>query len=176
MLIIEYQPKWQEDFHKIKEVLTATFSTSPITIEHIGSTAIEGLAAKPIIDIDIVYHETRQLSRVTSELEWIGYNHVGDQGIFGREVFKRNQETQNHQILDFISHHLYACHVESDELKRHLAFRDYLRKNEDARTKYEKLKLDIAQQANQEKKKYDLLKEVQANDFIASILEKVVTD
>ncbi len=172
MLIAEYQPEWQEDFNRIKEALTKVLSSSDLTIEHIGSTSVKGLATKPIIDIDLVYHETSQLNTIIQELESVGYVHVGDQGIVGREVFKRTKPHQNHRVLDFVSHHLYACCFNNNELKRHLTFRDYLRKNKDARTKYENLKLDIAKQANQDKKKYAILKEEQAKDFIEYILTK----
>ncbi len=170
MLLVEYQPKWQEDFNNIKEVLAGTLSSYYPTIEHIGSTSVEGLAAKPIIDIDIVYDEITNLSNIIRELQLIGYTHVGNQGIAGREVFKRKMTHQNHPVLDTIPHHLYACHVNSQELKCHLTFRDHLRKNEEIRLKYEQLKHDIAEQANQDRKKYALLKQDQAKGFIDSVL------
>ncbi len=171
MLIIEYQASWEEDFINIKEVLTTSISSPDLVIEHVGSTAVKGLAAKPIIDIDLVYTKIEHLNLIIEELATIGYVHIGDQGIEGREVFKRNGGSK-HEVLDSIRHHLYACHCDSSELHRHLAFRDYLRTNEAARKEYENLKRDIANQANQDKKSYALLKEDQAKSFIENCLKE----
>lgn len=170
MLIIEYQENWPEDFKKIKNELTQVLPFEDINIEHIGSTAVHGLSAKPIIDLDIIYDKAEQFKVVLEQLKSIGYFHNGDQGVPGREVFKRNSDYDSHPVLDSIQHHLYACHSSSIELKRHLAFRDNLRKNQDAQHAYERLKREIAKLAEQDRKKYALLKENLARDFIESIL------
>lgn len=74
--------------------------------------------------------------------------------------------------MDTITHHLYVCLKGSKALERHILFRDYLRKNEWARIKYQQMKYELAQKANQDKKRYAILKELKINDFIDSIIEK----
>jgi GrpB-like predicted nucleotidyltransferase (UPF0157 family) len=169
-LIIPYQFSWKQDFDNIRSVLMSVLEPFNLNIEHVGSTAIENLAAKPIIDIDIVFHEGVTFGELKGQLEELGYHHVGDQGIKEREVFKR--KSQDHLILDTIPHHLYVCPWYSEEFQRHIRFRDHLRNNVSARQKYERLKLSIAQEANQDRKLYAQLKETRARKFIESIVEK----
>lgn len=174
MLIVQYRSTWQADFERLKNVLTKAISNKP-RVEHIGSTSVEGLAAKPIIDIDIAYKTDPEFESLKQNLVSNGYAHVGDQGIKGREVFKRNAEN-SHAILDKIPHHLYACHEISDELRRHLFFRDNLRNNAAVRAEYQRLKMRIAQQANQDKKQYAKLKEEKISGFIESILVTAIDE
>ncbi|MFK7954126.1 MAG: GrpB family protein, partial [Ekhidna sp.] len=141
-----------------------------INIEHVGSTSVQGMSAKSIIDIDIVYMKSEAFESIKKSLGAIGYYHNGNQEIEGREVFKRISNS-GHAVLDRISHHLYVCHKENAELRRHLLFRDHLRSNENARNQYKKIKLDLAVKANQDKKTYALLKEEAAADFIKQCIE-----
>jgi GrpB-like predicted nucleotidyltransferase (UPF0157 family) len=173
MLLQEYKESWVQDFNEIQKIITEALVNLPVSIEHIGSTAIPKLAAKPIIDIDIVYAENAAFDEIKIRLEKIGYYLAGNQGIPGREVFKRDKRAGKQNVLDFIVHHLYACPVNSEELQRHILFRDYLIKNEEARVQYQKLKYEIAAEAKQERKKYAQLKEVKAKVFVNSIIEKV---
>lgn len=172
MLIQEYNPQWATNFHAIQKLLAAALVDLPVSIEHIGSTAIPGLAAKPIIDIDIVMQEHTALDTIKNRLATIGYRHHGNQGIPGREVFKRDATTAVQEVLDGVAHHLYVCPVNSEELQRHLRFRDYLLTHEDARIQYEQLKYAIAEEAGQDRKRYAALKEIKATAFITNILEK----
>lgn len=172
MLIVEYRKSWQEDFNSIKDELTGVLSIEDINIEHIGSTAVKGLAAKPIIDIDLIYCKSDQFNVIAKKLRSIGYFHKGYQGIPGRDAFKRKNEHTNHPVLDSIAHHLYVCHSSSIELKRHITFRDKLRNDKDAQMSYERLKREIADMALQDKKQYALLKEGMAQDFIEDILKQ----
>ncbi len=171
MLIHEYQDKWSSDFEEIKEVLLARLSATEVTVEHVGSTAVPGLAAKPIIDVDVVYFSSGDFDKIKSGLEGIGYFHHGNQGILQREVFKRTKRDL-HPVLDFVIHHLYVCPSGSEELRRHLFFRDYLRKDLAAREEYQALKQQIAEEAEQDRKRYSEIKEVKARAFILSAIEK----
>ncbi len=172
MLIQKYNPQWAADFHGIQKLLTAALVDLPVSIEHIGSTAIPGLAAKPIIDIDIVMQEQTAFDTIKNRLATIGYSHHGNQGIPGREVFKRDATAAVQEVLARVAHHLYVCPVNSEELQRHLRFRDYLLTHEAARIQYEQLKYAIAEEANQDRKRYAVLKEIKAKAFITAILEK----
>ncbi|MEA5459913.1 GrpB family protein [Arcicella sp. LKC2W] len=171
MLIQEYNPNWKNDFEAIHKVLHETLSNHIIAIEHIGSTSVPHLAAKHIIDIDVIYDRNTDFEAIKTRLESIGYFHNGNQGIENREVFKRSKIVKN-EVLDKITHHLYVCPNDSEELQRHILFRDYLRSDETARIQYQKLKYEIAEAINQDKKKYAALKELKAKDFIDGIIER----
>lgn len=172
MLLQPYNTEWATHFNAIKTALDNALQPLPIIIEHVGSTAVTNLAAKPIIDIDIVFNEaTASFSNVKSKLARIGYYHNGNQGIADREVFKRKLLVR-HPILDTISHHLYVCSSNSKELQKHLIFRDHLRNNEADRIAYQALKLTIAEAAKQDRKLYAALKETQATAFINGIINQ----
>ncbi len=170
MLIQVYQEKWKEDFSRIRNVLIDVLLNDDIQIEHVGSTAVPGLDAKPIIDIDIIFSHPHQFETVKSRLEALGYFHNGNQGIPDREVFKRKNFSDQHPVLDLTIHHLYVCPAHSEELKYHMLFRDLLIANPATRLQYQALKYKIAEQAQQDKRKYAALKEVEAASFINTSL------
>ena len=171
VLIKEYDASWPVYFAKISSIIAKALHDVAHRIEHVGSTSVPGLAAKPIIDIDVVYMTPCDFLEIGRRLYKIGYLHNGNQGIPEREAFKRIDGRRRHLILDKIRHHLYVCPLESAELKRHLLFRDYLRENEWARKEYLALKMDIAVRANQDQKVYASMKESEARDFVLRIIE-----
>jgi GrpB-like predicted nucleotidyltransferase (UPF0157 family) len=171
MLIQKYNPSWIKDFNDIKKVINEALLNLNVSIEHVGSTSIPNLAAKPIIDIDIVFNTPKEFEAIKSALEKIGYYHNGNQGIPNRDVFKRGQSDAKHEVLDSIAHHLYVCLSDSEALQRHILFRDYLLINEAARIQYQNIKYAVAEEANQDKKKYAELKEEKARRFIDTIID-----
>jgi GrpB-like predicted nucleotidyltransferase (UPF0157 family) len=171
MLLQKYTSIWTKHFTAIKSEIEMAFNGIEFSIEHVGSTSVPNLAAKPIIDIDIIYFNLADFDLIKSRLEKIGYYHNGNQGIEDREVFKRSGKLTN-KILDTLTHHLYVCSVGSKALERHLLSRDFLRKNDWARLKYQQMKYELAEQANQDKKLYAALKEQHINDFIDSMIAK----
>ena len=114
----------------IKEEIQNALGKSALRIEHVGSTSVRGLSAKPVIDIDVVISNYSVFNDVVLKLHEIGYRHVGDLGVTGREAFKYDGKEHLQK------HHLYVCTEDSDELKRHIAFRDYLRSHPDAAREY----------------------------------------
>lgn len=110
-----------------------------IGIEHVGSTSVEGLSAKPCIDIDVVIKDYSVFNTIVSKLEAIGYIYEGNLGIEGREAFKYFNKPH------LQTHHLYVCPQQSKELHRHLTFRDFLRSNPEAVKKYGAVKEKAAQ-------------------------------
>lgn len=108
-----------------------------VAIEHVGSTAVPGLAAKPIIDLDVVVASAEDIPEAIERLARLGYYHQGDLGIPGREAFRSPGGAPEH--------HLYLCPQDSPELRRHLAFRDYLRSHPEAAEEYAELKRALAQ-------------------------------
>ncbi|MES2652641.1 MAG: GrpB family protein [Bacteroidota bacterium] len=171
MLIEKYTSTWIKDFENLKREIENGLHGLDLTIEHVGSTSVPNLDSKPIIDIDIIYAVQLDFEKIKSELFKIGYYHNGNQGIEDRDVFKRNSELTN-EVLDKITHHLYVCPVNSKALERHILSRNFLRKNKWAMIKYQQMKYELAEKANQDRKKYAELKELNVNDFIDSIIEK----
>ena len=134
VVVLPYDGAWRDDFLKIKAELQAALGGLALVIEHVGSTSVPGLSAKPIIDIDVVIAGAALLSDVIAALRGIGYRHEGDLGIAGREAF--DYEGKPH----LRRHHLYVCPRDSAELKRHIAFRDYLRAHPEAVRAYSRIK------------------------------------
>jgi GrpB-like predicted nucleotidyltransferase (UPF0157 family) len=170
-LIEKYTPNWINHFADIKREIENGLQLLEYSIEHVGSTAVPNLDSKPIIDIDIIYSDKASFEKIKLGLEKIGYYHNGNQGIEDRDVFKRNGQIRN-DILDTLKHHLYVCPINNKALERHILSRDFLRQHDWARLKYQQMKYELAEKANQDRKKYAALKELCVNDFIDSIIEK----
>lgn len=134
VVVLPYDEQWKKDFHNIKAELTGALGKFALRIEHVGSTSVQGLSAKPIIDIDVVIKDYTVLREVVCALEKIGYRHEGNLGIVGREAFKYDGKEHLRK------HHLYVCPEDSPELKRHIAFRDYLQTHPDAMREYSHIK------------------------------------
>jgi GrpB-like predicted nucleotidyltransferase (UPF0157 family) len=138
VVVLPYDDQWKQDFLKIKTELADALGQLATGIEHVGSTSVEGLSAKPVIDIDVVIKDYSVFDNVVIALEKIGYRHEGNLGIPEREAFKYDGKEH------LKKHHLYVCPEDSEELKRHIAFRDYLRSHPDAVKEYSRIKEDGA--------------------------------
>ncbi len=136
VIVEDYNPEWKKEFERISSELLAVLTEKIISIEHVGSTSVQGLAAKPIIDIDIVID--KNFEEIKQALEAVGYIYEGDLGIPGREAFRY----ENKPYL--MRHHLYVCNKENEELHRHITFRDYLRLHKEEREIYSAIKKDMA--------------------------------
>lgn len=134
VVVLPYDPKWKTDFEKIKRELVKAIGDLTLCIEHVGSTSVEGLSAKPIIDIDVVISDYSVFDKIVSRLETIGYIHEGNLGIEDREAFKYSDKPH------LQTHHLYVCPQNSRELLRHITFREFLRSNPDAVKRYSEVK------------------------------------
>jgi len=135
---VDYDPQWRAEFKKVKNYLYSLLKDHVVAIEHVGSTSVIGCAAKPILDIDIVIESNDNFDSVKRILESVGYAHRGNQGIEGREVFKRLFED------DFMAYHLYCCQKDSKELLRHCSLRNYLNDHPNVKDDYGKLKKRLA--------------------------------
>ena len=135
--VVDYDPSWPALFAEIAARVDSAFSGGSLTrIEHVGSTAVPGLPAKPIIDLDVVIPSRTALPDAIVRLATLGYTHQGDLGIPSREAFR--------SPADPPPHNLYVCAEDSPELHRHLAFRDYLRAHPIGAKCYGELKRDLA--------------------------------
>ena len=134
VIVESYNSEWKKDFEDIRSELMAVLEGKVISVEHVGSTSVEGLSAKPVIDIDVVIEDEDAFPEVKAAMESIGYTHEGDLGIKGRESFKYTGKEHLRK------HHLYVCTKDADELKRHISFRDYLRTHPEAVREYGRIK------------------------------------
>ena len=126
-----YDPQWPVYYHEERAaILSATFPASP-ALEHIGSTSVEGLCAKPIIDIMIGIDNFEQGFLLVPGLERLGYEFKGECGIPRRHFFTKGNP---------VTHHVHMVEKGSDFRVEHLLFRDYLRNNPRERQKYAALK------------------------------------
>ena len=139
VIVLPYDRTWKSDFEKIKKELYDAIGDLIIGIEHIGSTSVEGMSAKPCIDIDVIIKDYSIFNEIVSKLAAIGYIHEGDLGIKNREAFKYSDKPH------LQTHHLYVCPQYSEELHRHITFRDFLRSNTEAVKKYSSVKEKAAE-------------------------------
>jgi GrpB-like predicted nucleotidyltransferase (UPF0157 family) len=144
-VIHEYDLTWPERFAALAARVETALGDIMLRAEHVGSTAVPGLAAKPIIDLDVVIAQA-SFPEATRRLGRLGYVHEGDLGITGREAFRWPPDCERH--------HLYVVAEESAELGRHLAFRDALRADPVLRDKYAALKRSLAAQHPHDIKAY----------------------
>ena len=169
IIVAEYNPKWAKQFRTLKNLLLKYIKHDDlISIEHVGSTSVVGLKAKPIIDLDIIVADEECMKKVIAQLAKLGYEHIGDLGITGREAFKRPPENilTDGTGRKWFAHHLYLCQEGSVGLHNHLALRDYLRKHPEKVAEYGALKQDLA-----EKHPYDIDAYIEGKtNFITEIL------
>lgn len=147
--IVEYDPSWSDEFQIYASELHSVLGRLAMSIEHIGSTSVVGMAAKPIIDIDVVISSRILLEETINKLSSINYVHEGNLGIPGREVFRCNNQKRQH---------LYVCSVDTPNLHNHLIFRDYLKTHPDDVLAYSELKQRLALQYRNSRNLYTVSK------------------
>jgi GrpB-like predicted nucleotidyltransferase (UPF0157 family) len=135
VLVVDFDPKWKTQFEALRILLLDSLQELALSIEHVGSTSVPGISAKPVIDIDVVV-SPENVTLSIERLQVIGYIHLGDLGIPDREALK--------STVDSVTHNLYVCPTNSLALANHLAVRDYLRRNSRAARDYGELKVRLA--------------------------------
>jgi GrpB-like predicted nucleotidyltransferase (UPF0157 family) len=161
--VVPYNPEWANEFLKIKAMIVECIGDLIISVDHVGSTAIEGLVSKPIIDFDVVIDSYEIFPTVKDRLLKIGFEHEGDLGVEGREAFKRTF------IDDFMPYHMYVCPKDGKGHLEHITFRDYLRNHPDVMQAYGQLKMKLAEQFRTDIRSYVNSK----YDFVQNILAKI---
>jgi GrpB-like predicted nucleotidyltransferase (UPF0157 family) len=149
-LVEKYNPEWPQWFEKIKTFLGSEIIKACLYTEHIGSTSIPGMIAKPIIDLNLVI-EPERFGEVKKLLEKRGYYDRGDLGIKDREAFDLLDEAAKKSLP---AHHLYVTPKHSEELKRHIAFREYLKTHKKDRERLGALKWALAEAFDNDKYPY----------------------
>ncbi|MDP9373984.1 MAG: GrpB family protein [Chloroflexota bacterium] len=160
VVVVEYDPAWPRLFERLRARVTGALSGLAVAVEHVGSTAVPGLPAKPIIDLDAIIPSAADLPVAIERLTAIGYVHQGDLGIPGREAFAPPPDTPRH--------HLYVCTPDSAEYRRHVLFRDYLRAHPGEARAYGELKRAAARRFGDDRDAYTKAKDA----FVAAILQR----
>jgi GrpB-like predicted nucleotidyltransferase (UPF0157 family) len=137
VVVVAYDPRWPAVFEHLRDRVAGVLGPLALRVEHVGSTSVPGLPAKPIIDLDVVIADRMDLPAAIEPLATLGYEHIGDLGIAGREAFTTPPGIP--------PHHLYVCAADNAELSRHLTFRDFLRGHPDTAREYGELKLSLAE-------------------------------
>ncbi|WP_192457545.1 GrpB family protein [Musicola keenii] len=130
--VVDYDTRWPDVFTAESARLQQTIGKVISRIHHIGSTSVPGLAAKPVIDILLEVVSLNALDQFNAALECIGYTARGENGIPNRRYFTKGGDQRSHQVHAFV--------VGDKQIIKHLAFRDYLRKNPKAAQQYAEIK------------------------------------
>lgn len=136
VVVVPYDPAWPATFELLRERIAPAVGDRAVGIEHVGSTAVPGLAAKPIVDLDVVIRHDDDVPEVAARLAGLGYAYLGELGIAARHAFRAAPDSPRH--------HLYVCAAGSAPLRAHLALRDALRDDPELAAAYGALKYDLA--------------------------------
>lgn len=165
-----YNTNWKTEFDNLKQVLLKALDGFEIDIQHVGSTSIPNLFAKPILDIDIIIDDKALLDGISARLEKIGYINKGEQGIPERFAFGQASELvpQIDTYRKWQLHQLYVCLSDSLALKSHLLFRDILLNDKNLAREYSQMKINLTKEKGMTRENYTK----QKTDFIISVLAK----
>ena len=148
-LVVEYDPNWVAEFEALASVLAEAFGPFARNIYHVGSTAIPGLIAKPVLDIDVELAPDVTIATAIEVLTSLGYVYEGDLGIPDRYAFRSTSPAVPFSLhrTSWMHHHLYVCPHNAPELARMLLFRDKLRNSPDLRKEYIEIKQEALRRA-----------------------------
>jgi GrpB-like predicted nucleotidyltransferase (UPF0157 family) len=139
--LAEYDERWPLLFTEEKILLESIIGNHTLDIQHIGSTSVPGLAAKPVLDIAIAVESFEGARILIAPMKASGYQYKGENGIPRRHYFVKGMPR---------THHVHVFEIASDNWRRHIVFRDHLRANADARLEYEARKRSLLDLGNRE--------------------------
>lgn len=144
VVVVDPDPAWPAYFRALRDFITPALAGVPHVIEHVGSTSVPGLAAKPIIDLTVVVPDAKYIPDVIARLEGLGYRHRGDLGVTAREAFSPPPTPP--AGVRWMRHNLYAAPRDAAVgIQNPLRFRDYLRTHPEAVAEYARLKRGLAE-------------------------------
>jgi GrpB-like predicted nucleotidyltransferase (UPF0157 family) len=135
-VVVAYDPGWPGLFRELRDRVDAVLAGVAHVTEHVGSTAVPGLDAKPVIDLDVVVPDGAAVASAIGALAAAGWRHQGDLGVTGREAFR--------PPADAVYHHLYVVVAGSQPHRDHVDLRDFLRVHPGQAARYGKLKRRLA--------------------------------
>jgi len=147
IIVLEnYTMAWQALYKKELSTINGVLSEELISAHHIGSTAIAGIKAKPVIDILLEVKSINAVDKYNSQFLSIGYEAKGEFGVKGRRFFQKGGNER--------THHVHIFKKNDPEVRRHIKFRDYLVKNEEKAKEYENLKINLAEKYSSDSDSY----------------------
>jgi len=164
VIVVEYDPVWPSLFEEEKARLLAVVGDHIEDIQHIGSTAVPGLGAKPIIDIQMSLRDLALVEKCVGPLESIGYEYLGEYGVPGRHFFHKPARKPFAER----THHLQIVEKGGEEWRKVLLLRDCLRAHPEVAQQYHLLKRALASQFGTDRVGYTEAKTA----FVRSVLEK----
>lgn len=162
VVVVEYDPQWPRLFAEEAETIRLAMGTALVAAEHVDSTSIPALSAKPIIDILVGETSLAAGEQTVPALASLGYECRGENGIPGRLFFRKGPVPYRR------THHLHMVEPGHEQWAPMLSFRDYLRANPDEARRYEALKRELALRFRDNRQAYTDGKA----DFIQAVLEK----
>jgi GrpB-like predicted nucleotidyltransferase (UPF0157 family) len=164
IVVTDYDEAWPTYFEEMARPVRRAVAGLTATVEHVGSTAVPGLAAKPVIDIDVVLRSSQDVPSAIERLRALGYVYQGDKGIRGREAFMWPPGSR--------PHHLYVVVAGGRPHEEHLRFRDYLRSHPDVAAEYAALKKNLAKRHHDDRLGYTEAK----SEFVGRVLHAAADD
>ncbi|MBN2371956.1 MAG: GrpB family protein [Vicinamibacteria bacterium] len=137
MIVVPYRAEWRRLYDAEKSLIEGVMKDRLVAVHHIGSTAVEGLAAKPVIDILVVVNDLSDVDDQVARFQGVGYECKGEFGIKGRRFLRKGGDENP-------TRHIHAFRTGDRNIRRHLAFRDYLRAFPKIRDEYGRIKLNGA--------------------------------
>jgi len=162
VVIVDYDPAWPARYEGLRALIAPALGDLAASIEHVGSTAVPGLAAKPTIDMVVRLRSAGDLANAIRRLAQLGYAHEGDFGVAGRQAFATPPGYATHD------HHLYLCLPDWPGYDDQIAFRDHLRGHEPAARAYARLKRSLARKFGADRSGYTGAKAA----FVAAVLRR----
>jgi GrpB-like predicted nucleotidyltransferase (UPF0157 family) len=162
--VVAYDQNWVELFAVAERELRVALAPFVLEIEHIGSTAVPGLAAKPVIDIQVGVRTLDDSAEIVSAVESLGYEYVPEfeDELPDRRYFRRWVDGRRRYQVHLVER------SNTDWWDRHVRFRDWLRSHDDDRDRYEELKVNLAATNRDDRRAYTDAK----SDFVRTIEDK----
>lgn len=161
--LVDHNPLWEEKFKAEAALIKNIFGPQMVSLHHIGSTAIPGIKAKPIIDLLGEVKDIRAVTSFNEQMSAIGYQAKGEMGITGRQYFRKGNGIVH-------THHLHIFQAGHPEIRRHLAFVDYLKSHPSEAQEYSTLKVRLVEEFRSNPEGYTDAK----TDFIRAIDIKAI--
>lgn len=157
--VVPYSSDWAKQFHSLADDLSSWLESVPVVaIEHVGSTSVPGLFAKPIIDVDIIVRR-EWVGAAIAALSAAGYTHQGDLGVIDREAFLAPDRNP--------ARHVYVCVENTLHVRNHLAVRNTLRQDSELRDRYAEVKRQLASNVEMDSAGYVAGKSAVLQDVLA---------
>ena len=157
--IIDYNSQWPEEFEQEKRLILEKLGSTVIELVHIGSTAVRGMGAKPVIDMLLGVEKVPPSPDTIEALQTLEYNYLGEFGVPNRHFFRKGMP---------MSHHLHIVTWGSEQWEKPILFRDFLRTHPEEARQYEQLKRQSAIQFSHDRAAYTNSK----TDLITELMEQ----